>query len=285
MAKGLKEQDRPRHSGVQAGDLTGHGDSDEEVNSPTYRGRKPTPLRADHDTEWPAEVRLSIPLGGLSLGTNHPNAPKAEGGEFIGEVLDTGDQEVLDRSGTGLDGRWRKWGGPLAADEEPVHPHRLGAADEATEILGVLYPVERQDEGGLSACHGAGEKVFGGGLRAALHDQGDPLVPIEPGQLADEGTLDLNNWNAQGGGVEDHLLEGVPSLRHHQEANRFTAGGEGLLYWSASSDHLVLRADHARNLKGNSSARRPLLGATGTKGRAYPSWSETPWPTWTSRAA
>ena len=129
-----------------------------------------------------------------------------------------------------------------------MHPDRLGAANEAAEVLGVLYSVERQDEGGLPACHGAGEQILGGCLRAALHDQRDPLVPIEPGQLTDKGTLDLNNWNAQGGGVEDHLLEGIPSLRHHQEPNRFTAGGEGLLYRPAPSDHLVLGADHAGNL-------------------------------------
>jgi hypothetical protein len=38
-----------------------------------------------------------------------------------------------------------------------MHPDRLGAADEAAEVLGVLYPVERQDEGGLAARNGSGE--------------------------------------------------------------------------------------------------------------------------------
>jgi hypothetical protein len=121
-----------------------------------------------------------------------------------------------------------------------MHPDRLGAADEAAEVLGVLYPVKRQDEGGLSTRHGAGEQVFRGGLGAPLHDQGDPLMPIKPGQLTDQGTLNLNDRDAEGGGVEDHLLEGVPSLRHHQEADRLAPGGEGLLYWSTPSDHLVL---------------------------------------------
>jgi hypothetical protein len=73
-------------------------------------------------------------------------------------------------------------------------------------------------------------------------------VTVEPRELTDEGTLDLNNWNTQGRGVQDHLLQSIASLRHHQETNRLAAGGERLLYRSATSDDLVLRADHTRNL-------------------------------------
>jgi hypothetical protein len=132
-----------------------------------------------------------------------------------------------------------------------MHPDRLGAADEAAEVLGVLYSVERQNVGGLPTRHGAGEQVLRGGFGASLHDQGHPLVPIEPGQLADQGALDLNNRDAKGGGVQDHLLEGVAPLRNHQEADRLAAGGEGLLYWPTPSDHLVIWADHASNLEGD----------------------------------
>jgi hypothetical protein len=73
-------------------------------------------------------------------------------------------------------------------------------------------------------------------------------MSIKPGQLADQGTLNLDDRDAEGGCVEHHLLEGVPSLRHHQEADRLAPGSEGLLYWSTPSDHLVLWADHAGNL-------------------------------------
>jgi hypothetical protein len=51
--------------------------------------------------------------------------------------------------------------------------------------------------------------------------------------------------------VQNHLLEGVASLRHHQEANCLTTGGEGLLYRPTPSDDLVIWADHARNLEGD----------------------------------
>jgi hypothetical protein len=135
-----------------------------------------------------------------------------------------------------------------------MHPDRLGAADEAAEVLGVLYSVERQNVGGLPTRHGAGEQVFRGGLRAPLHDQRDPLMSIKPGQLADQGTLDLNDWDAQGGGVQDHLLQGISPLRHHQKADRLSSGGEGLFDGPTSSDHLVLWADHARNLEGDRSS-------------------------------
>ena len=77
-----------------------------------------------------------------------------------------------------------------------MHPHRLCAADEAAEVLGVLYPVEGKKEWGLSARHSAGEQVLGGGLGAPLHDKGDPLVAVEPRKLANESTLDLNNRDA-----------------------------------------------------------------------------------------
>jgi hypothetical protein len=76
-------------------------------------------------------------------------------------------------------------------------------------------------------------------------------VSIKPGQLADQGACNLNDWDAECGGVEDHLLQGVASLRHHQEADRLSARGEGLLYRPTPSDHLVLGADHAGNLQGD----------------------------------
>jgi hypothetical protein len=146
-----------------------------------------------------------------------------------------------------------------------MHPDRLGATDQAAEVLWILYPVERQNEGGLPARNGTGEQVLGGGLGAPLHDQGNPLMPIKPRQLPDQGTLDLNNRDAEGGGMQDHLLEGVSALRHHQESDRLSAGGKGLLYRPTPSDHFVLWADHAGDLQGDRPSRRPLLGATRTK--------------------
>ena len=156
-----------------------------------------------------------------------------------------------------------------------MHPDRLGAANEAAEVLGVLYPVEGEEEGSLPTRHGAGEQVLGGGLGASLHDQGNTLVPIEPCQLADQGAFDLNNRDAEGSGMQDHLLKGVASLRHHQEADRFATGGESLLYRSTPRDDLVLWADHSGHLQGDRSSRGPLLRATGTKGRACRARAET----------
>jgi hypothetical protein len=106
LTERLEEQDGARHRGVQAGDLARHGDADEEVDSPTDGGREAPTLGPDHDAEWPAQVRLSIALGRLGLSADHPNPPQAQGGELVGQVLDAGDQEVLDRSGAGLNSGW-----------------------------------------------------------------------------------------------------------------------------------------------------------------------------------
>jgi hypothetical protein len=51
--------------------------------------------------------------------------------------------------------------------------------------------------------------------------------------------------------MQDHLLEGIASLRHHQKPDRLSAGGKGLLYRPTPSDNLVLGADHAGNLQGD----------------------------------
>jgi hypothetical protein len=76
-------------------------------------------------------------------------------------------------------------------------------------------------------------------------------MPIKPGQLPDQGTLDLNNRDAEGGGMQDHLLEGISALRHHQKSDRLSAGGKGLLNGPTPSDDFVLWADHARDLQGD----------------------------------
>jgi hypothetical protein len=51
--------------------------------------------------------------------------------------------------------------------------------------------------------------------------------------------------------MQDHLLEGISALRHHQQSDRLAAGGEGLLDRPTPSDDLVLWADHARDLQGD----------------------------------
>jgi hypothetical protein len=51
--------------------------------------------------------------------------------------------------------------------------------------------------------------------------------------------------------MQDHLLEGISALWHHQKSDRLSAGGKGLLYRPTPSDDFVLWANHARDLQGD----------------------------------
>jgi hypothetical protein len=132
-----------------------------------------------------------------------------------------------------------------------VDSDRLSAADQAAEVLGVLHPIERQDEGGLAAADRTREDLLWGNLWAAADHQGNPLMSVESGELADQRPLNFNDGDAQRGGVQHHLLQCGATLWHHEELDRLTTRSERLFNGMTPSDQLLIRANKCERLRRN----------------------------------
>ena len=68
-----------------------------------------------------------------------------------------------------------------------------------------------------------------------------PWWPSKPGQRGQRPALDLDDRDAQARGVQDELLEGLPSLRHDQQSTCLAPRDECLLDRTPTGDQLVRR--------------------------------------------
>jgi hypothetical protein len=82
-------------------------------------------------------------------------------------------------------------------------------------------------------------------------------VSVEPGQLADDGTLDLDDRDPDGSCMQDDLLEGVAPLRHDKELHHVTSCDERLFNGAASGDDLFTFRDESDPAGWNRAARGP----------------------------
>ena len=160
LTRNLKEEDRAGDCSVQARHSTGHGDPNEEVDPAADRWGEAVPLASDDEADRPAKVCLTVGLGSLRLGAHHADSPKSEARERFGEIVDSGDKQMFDRTGTRLDRRGGEWCRPAAGDDDPVDTHRLRTSNEAAEILWVLDAVEGNEKWVLTARKGPREEVF-----------------------------------------------------------------------------------------------------------------------------
>jgi hypothetical protein len=74
------------------------------------------------------------------------------------------------------------------------------------------------------------------------------LVTIKAGKLADQCPFDFNDWDSQRCGVKHDLLQRGAPLWDNEQFNRLTPRGEGLLYWMATGDELLIWSDECERL-------------------------------------
>ena len=158
------------------------------------------------------------------------------------QVVDGGQQQVLDRPLGGLDRRRAKGRLPMRGEDDPMDTGRLGAPQETADVVRILERVQDEDERGLVALHGAREDVLEAGEASRLDDEGDALVAVEPGEGGQRPAFHLDDRDAQVGRVEDELLERLPSLGHDQQADGRAAGDERFLDGASTGDQLLALA-------------------------------------------
>ena len=155
-----------------------------------------------------------------------------------------------------------------------MNTDRLGAADQAPKVLWILHAIEGQDEWGLTAAHRSRQDLFRGDLGAASNHQRDPLVSVEPSELADQGPFNFNDGDAQRGGVEDNLLQRGAALWNDEELDRLTTGRERLLHRVPPRDQLLIGTYESECLRGDSAFRSPVARAVGTWGPTTCWWTQ-----------
>lgn len=158
-----------------------------------------------------------------------------------------------------------------------MHPNRLSAADQAAEVLRVLHPIERQDEGGLTMTDRTGEDLLRGNLWAASNHQRNALMPVKPGELADQRPLNFDDGDAQRGGVQHHLLQCGAALWHHEELDCLTSRGECLFNWMTPGNQLLVRTNKCERLRRNGALRCPVprtIGSRRPTARSRRAWAD-----------
>jgi hypothetical protein len=80
-------------------------------------------------------------------------------------------------------------------------------------------------------------------------------VTIEAGERREGSAFDLDDRDAQVGGVEHELLEGGPALGYDQQADRGTSRDECLLDRTPAGDEFLLGTERLRRRQGGRSGR------------------------------
>jgi len=125
---------------------------------------------------------------------------------------------------------------------------RLGAAEQASEVLRILEGIEGEDEGRLAALDRAGEDVLQGREPPRGDDDGHALVPVEAGESRERAALDLDDRDPERRRVEDDALERLPAMGHDEQPARGPARGERLLDRVAAGDDLLALVDEVVRL-------------------------------------
>ena len=240
------QEDGTGDGSVQRRYPTAHRDPNDGVATAAYGRPEALAFAANDYGDRTAKVGLTGRKRRLGLGADDPEAVDVKVGKRFCQIVDGNQQEVLDRSGRSLDGGRRERRLMTGRKDHAVDAGRLGRSKKRTEVLGVLERVQDQGERGLFALDRPGQKVVDGREAAPVGDQGDSLMPVEPGQRRESASLDFDYGYSQTRRVEHELLERLTALRHDQKTVSGTPGEERLFDRVAPGDQLLFLAHEVR---------------------------------------
>jgi hypothetical protein len=229
-AADFEEGEGSGDGGVEALDVAGHGDVDEDVARVADQAVEAGAFAADHDADGlVGELKGEQAGVGGAVETDAPDAGVAELLDGSGEVGDLGDGEVLEGAGGGLHGHGGQGGAAVAGEEQAVAAGGFGAAGQGAEVVGVLHAVEGEEEGGLAAGQGEGEELGQADGLDGGHDGEDALVGAAAGLGLDQGAGDGLDLDAAAlGQVEEVAEGGSAGAGGEQDPVHGAAGAEGL---------------------------------------------------------
>ena len=224
-------------------------------------GPRPWPSLPTTSGDRAAEVGLADRQRRLGLGADAPQAGDVEVGQGAGQVVDRGQEEMLDSAGRRLDRGRAEWRLALGREDHAVGPGRLGAAQEGADVLGILERVEDEDERRLAPLDRPGQDVgHGWRIGAAATTRATPWWPSKPVRAVSEppststiGMRRLVAWRTS-------FSSASRRCGHDEQPAGLTPGDERLLDRSAAGHDLVAGLDQA--------CLRRLQAGPGVGGRA-----------------
>src|SRR5215211_2013897 len=216
--------------GVEAFDLAGHGDVDEDVAGVPDQAVEAGAFAADHDADgFVGELEGEQACVGGAVEADAPDAGVAELFDGAGEVGDLGDGEVLQGAGGGLHRHGGQGGAAVAGEDQAVAAGGFGAAGQGAEVVGVFDAVEGEEEGGLAARQGDGQELGQADGLDGGHDGEDALVGAAAGLGVDERAGDgLDLDTAALGQVQQVAEGGSAGAGGEQDPVDGAAGAQGL---------------------------------------------------------
>jgi hypothetical protein len=267
-AADLEQGEGAGDGGVEAGDLAGHGDAEEDVAGVADEAVEAGAFAADDDADgFVGELEVEQAGVGGAVEADAPDAGVAELVDGSGQVGDLGDGEVLEGAGGGLDGHGGQGSAAVAGDDQAMAAGGFGAAGQGAEVVGVLDAVEGEEERWLAPGEGEGQQLGQvDGLDGGHHGQ-DALVGAAAGLGVEERArhrLDLDP--AASGQVEEVAKGGPADPGGEQDPVDGTARPEGFDDRAAALDQGPARAG-AQGRPGRLElvAAADLLGRVGTR--------------------
>ena len=152
-----------------------HGDGHQIVAPLLHQPGKPLALVSDDQGESAGHVLL-VHARPRHVG---PGDPKSRGLQLLqggGDVHHPGDQHVFAGPGARFHGGSGDGRAPMLTQDDPVSPGAVGAADDGTQVVGVLHPVQHHHKGLLPLLVGQGQDVADLAVFHACGVGHDPLV-------------------------------------------------------------------------------------------------------------
>ncbi len=281
LRNGFEQQDGPGDSGVERAHGPAHWNAHEQVAPSTDGWPQALAFAPDDDHKRSAQVALTSRQGRIGLRARDAQPAPVEIGERAAKVADRAEQEVLHGACGRFDRGRRQRRLPAHREDHAMDAGRLSASQERSDVLGILERVEDQHERRLAALGGPGQDVVQRGELARLDDERDALVAIEAGQRGQRTPFELDDRNAQPGGVEHELLQGAAPLWDHEQPECRAPGRKGLLDRPAAGDELFLLTEQIRGGKrGHRTLPRSRLAIPAGPGRGsrspFGSFGRTP---------
>jgi hypothetical protein len=156
------------------------------------------------------EVEVGVVGGAALVEAEDPDVLLLHLLERADEVGDAGYADVLGGSGGGLGYGAGDGGGAALGEDDSVYSGSVGGAEEGSEVVGIFYAVEGEEEAVLAVLFG-GEEVFDGEELALADDGEDALMGVGAGE-AGELVAGLDGDADVGGAAEfDDTLEAFVS--------------------------------------------------------------------------
>lgn len=147
MADCFEKADAGGDGDVEALDLAGHGDLDEEIAMLTGEAAHAGAFGAHDDADGAFEVGLVDGLGGFIGGADEPDAEFFEFVHSAGEIDDADDGDIFGTAAGDAEDGLGDGGGFVFGEDDSGDASGVSGAEAGPEVVGVLHAIENENKG------------------------------------------------------------------------------------------------------------------------------------------